>query len=78
MSHRENGSDSNLWMPSFHPPAVNDSEWWGWSMLDILADLPEILIQYLFIKLRRRVLELRQLRAKQRSSDERWRNRQRD
>jgi hypothetical protein len=78
MSHIENGSDSNLWMPSFHPPAANDSDWWGWSLLDMLADLPEILIQYLFIKLRRHVLEFRQLCAKRRNSDERERRRQHD
>jgi hypothetical protein len=55
-----------------------DSEWWGWSLLDMLADLPEILIQYLFINLRRRLLEFRQLYAKRPNVDERGRKRERD
>jgi hypothetical protein len=72
MSYRKNGSNSNLWTPSLQLP-VNNSEWWGWSLLDMLADLPEILIQYLFIKLRRGVLKFRQLYAKRPHCDERWR-----
>jgi hypothetical protein len=39
----------------------------------MLADLPEIVIQFLFIKLRRRLLEL-----KERDVDKRERNQQRE
>jgi hypothetical protein len=71
LSYRKNGSDSNLWTHSLQLPPVNDSEWWGWSLFDILADAPEILIQYLFIKCRRGLLNLRQLYAKRPICDER-------
>jgi hypothetical protein len=51
-----------------------DSEWWGWPLLEILVDLPEILIQCLFIKLRRRVRAFRQPYAKRPIVDELERN----
>jgi hypothetical protein len=44
----------------------------------MLADLPEIVIQYLFIKLRRPVLELKRQYAKRRNVDEEERNQQRE
>jgi hypothetical protein len=75
MSHRKNGPNSNFWTPSFHPQAIND-EWWGWSLLDLLADLPEILVQYLFIKIRRQVVAFQQLCSRRQDSDEAGRNRQ--
>lgn len=71
MSYGKNGSSCNLWAPPLQAPPVNESEWWGWSLLDMLADLPEILIQYLFIKLRRGVLRFKQLYAKRLHCDER-------
>jgi hypothetical protein len=51
---------------------------WGWSLLGVLADLPEIVIQYLFIKLRRCVFELKRRYAKRRNVDEGERNQQRE
>jgi hypothetical protein len=75
--NRKNGPNSNLWTPSFHPLAITD-EWWGWSLLDLLADLPEILVQYLFIKLRRQLLAFQQLCSRRQGSDEGGRNPQRD
>jgi hypothetical protein len=78
MSRRDNVPNSNLWTPSFHPPAVDDSEWWGWTVLDLLADLPEMLIQCLFLKIRRQILAFGPLRSRRSNSDDRGRNRQRD
>jgi hypothetical protein len=64
MSHRENGPNFNVWTPWLRPPTGSDSEWWGWSLLDLVVDLPEILIQYLFIKIRRQILAFRQLNGR--------------
>jgi hypothetical protein len=55
-----------------------DSEWWGWPLLDLLADVPEMLIQYLIIKLLRRVRAFRQAYARRPIVDERERNQHRE
>jgi hypothetical protein len=78
MSRRENVPNSDLWTPSFHPPAVDDSEWLGWTLLDLLADLPEMLIQYLLLNIRRQVLAFGRLCSRRTNSGDRRRNRQRD
>jgi hypothetical protein len=78
MPHTENGPNSNLGTPFLHAPVVSDSDWWGWPLLDLLADVPEMLIQYLIIKIRRRVRAFRQAYAKRPIVDERERNQHRD
>jgi hypothetical protein len=67
MSRRENAPNFNLCTPPSRPPANDDGEWWGWFLLDLLADLPEMLIRYVFGR----------LCSRRPNSDERGRKRER-
>jgi hypothetical protein len=51
MSHRQNVHKIHMWH-LFHDPKGNESEGWIWTLLDLLVDLPGILIRRLFTKLR--------------------------
>jgi hypothetical protein len=53
MLDRENPPNSPLWNPSLHPPLAKESDSLGWSLLGLMSELPEILIDYLLIKIRR-------------------------
>ena len=76
MQDRENVPNCKLRTPSFPPPEDDDSEWWGWPLVDLLVDVPEMLIKYLFVKIRRQVLAPERL-FQPMNSDERGRNRER-
>jgi hypothetical protein len=74
MLDRKDLPGSNLWTPPICLPAK--AEWWGWPVLDLLADVPEIVLRYLFIKGRNQILSLRSRFA--RRSDDQRRDRQGD
>lgn len=40
---------------SSHQHAVIEAEWWGWDLIDLLLDIPVMLIKDLFFKLRKGV-----------------------
>jgi hypothetical protein len=48
-----------MW-PFVHDPKRNDSEGWIWTLLDLLVDLPGILIRRLFMKIRPKLHAFRQ------------------
>jgi hypothetical protein len=44
--------NSRSWQISSHQPAVIESAWWGWEVIDLLADGPAMLTRYLLLKIR--------------------------
>ena len=65
MSQGENASNNvRDWLPSQLQLNVIKEEWWGWSILKLLLDAPEILIQYLSIEIRRHLAEVRKAHSR--------------
>jgi hypothetical protein len=65
MSQGENASnDVRDWAPSQLQVNVSEEEWCGWSILKLLLDAPEILVQYLSMEIRRHLGVIRKTHSR--------------